>query len=214
MKIIGFSSGGIGHEGNTDRIVQAIMAESGHEYEFVKLSDLRYSGCKGCVQLCAQPQVCLYEDDLLPYYQKIKEADAVVIGSPVYFRNINGDCNSFIERFFGYRHVDSAVKGKPFIAVVCGHDSIEGGAEYMQWFLQRFGVKLLDTVRYVSQSPPCLSCGRHYECRIGGLYRVRGEAALTLVIEPEHFRRWEDDPLTMEAVAAAAEKLRNLETIE
>ena len=39
---------------------------------------MNYSGCKGCVHLCAKPQVCLLEDDLLPYYQKIKKADAVV----------------------------------------------------------------------------------------------------------------------------------------
>ncbi len=210
MKVIGFSSGGIGHEGNTDRMVETIMAGSGHEYEFVKLSELNYSGCKGCVQLCAKPQVCLFEDDLLPYYQKIKEADAVVIGSPVYFRSINANCFSFLERFFGYRHVNSAIQNKPFILVVCGHDKIEAGVDYLQWFLQRFGVKVLDIVRYISQSPPCLSCGRHQECRIGGLYQVRGEAALSLVIEPELFRRWEDDLATTEAVAAAAGKLKDL----
>ena len=210
MKVIGFSSGGIGHEGNTDRLVKAIMAGSRLEYEFVKLSDLNYSGCKGCVQLCAKRQVCLREDDLLPYYQKIKEADAVVIGSPVYFRNINADCYSFLERFFGYRHVNSAIHNKPFALVVCGHDKIEAGADYLQWFLQRFGVKILDTVRYISKSPPCLSCGRHQECRIGGLYQARGEAALSLLIEPWLFQRWEDDPIAIEAVEAAAGKLRNL----
>lgn len=210
MKIIGFSSGGIGHESNTDRIVKAIMVQSGHEYEFVKLSELNYSGCKGCVQLCAKPQVCLYEDDLLPYYQKIKEADAVVVGSPVYFRNINGDCYSFLERFFGYRHVKSAIRDKPFTGVVCGHDKIEAASDYVQWFLQRFGVKVLDIVRYISKSPPCLSCGRHQECRIGGLFQVRGEAALSLAIEPELFRRWEDDPVAAAAVEAAAAKLSNL----
>ncbi len=210
MKVIGFSSGGTGHEGNTDRLVKAIIAGSGLEFEFVKLSDLSYSGCKGCVQLCARRQVCLREDDLLPYYQKIKDADAVVIGSPVYFRNINGDCYSFLERFFGYRHVNSAIKDKPFALVVCGQDKIEAGVDYLQWFLQRFGVKILDTVRYISKSPPCLSCGRHQECRIGGLYQVRGKAALSLVIEPGLFRRWEDDPSAVEAVEAAAGKLRDL----
>ena len=210
MKVIGFSSGGIGHEGNTDRLVKAIMAGSGLEYEFVKLSDLNYSGCKGCVQLCAKRQVCLREDDLLPYYQKIKEADAVVVGSPVYFRNINADCYSFLERFFGYRHVNSAIQKKPFVLVICGHDKIDAAVDYLQWFVQRFGVTILDTVRYISKSPPCLSCGRHQECRIGGLYQTRGEAALALTIEPGFFQRWEDDPTAAEAVNAAAGKLRTL----
>ena len=80
--IIGFSAGATGCDSNVDRMVKAIMDKSGLESEFVKLTDLTYSGCKGCVQLCAKHQVCKLEDDLLPYYEKIKEADAVVVGSP------------------------------------------------------------------------------------------------------------------------------------
>ena len=83
MKVIGFSAGSVGREGNVDRIVKAVLQKSGHEVEFVKLADLSYSGCKGCVQLCARPQVCRLEDDAQPYYQKVKEADAVVIGTPI-----------------------------------------------------------------------------------------------------------------------------------
>ena len=105
MKILGFSSGGIGHEGNVDRVVKAIIKRSKGEGEFVKLTELNYSGCKGCVQLCAKPQVCLLDDDLLPYYQKIKDADAVVVGTPVHFDTLNGAMVSFIERFFGYERV-------------------------------------------------------------------------------------------------------------
>jgi len=43
------------------------------------------------------------------------------------------------------------------------------------------------------------------------LYQVRGEAAFSLVIEPELFRRWEDDPATTEAVTAATGRLRDLD---
>jgi len=66
----------------------SILEKSGHEGEFVKLADLNYSGCKGCVRLCAGPQVCRLEDDAQPYYQNVKEADAVVIGTPVYFDTV------------------------------------------------------------------------------------------------------------------------------
>ena len=56
MKVIGFSAGSVGREGNIDRMVKAILEKTGHEVEFIKLTDLDYSGCKGCVQLCAKPQ--------------------------------------------------------------------------------------------------------------------------------------------------------------
>ena len=69
MKVIGFSAGSAGREGNVDRMVKAILERSGHDVEFVKLTDLNFSGCKGCVQLCARPQVCKLEDDAQPYYE-------------------------------------------------------------------------------------------------------------------------------------------------
>ena len=89
VKIIGFSSGAVGRESNVDRMVKAIMEKSGYESEFIKFTDLNYSACKSCVWLCAGPQVCLLEDDLLPYFQKVKEADAIVLGSPIHFGTVN-----------------------------------------------------------------------------------------------------------------------------
>jgi len=209
MKVIGFSSGGVGREVNVDRMVKTIMDKSSHETEFVKLTDLNYSGCKGCVQLCAKPQVCRLEDDLFPYYQKIKEADAVVVGSPVYFGNINAAALAFIERFFGYRHVSVAISRKPFVLVLSG-GQLGDAADQFRQRLRPFGVKILDVVQYRSGIPPCFSCGRHQECSIGGLYNAQGEAAHSMTIKPEFFHRWEDRPEAVAAVEAAATKLSNL----
>jgi len=211
MNIIGISSGGTGRLGNVDRMVQALLYKSGHDSEFVKLSGLNYSACKGCVQLCAKPQVCMLEDDAQPYYQKIKDADAVVLGSPLYFGMVNAAMLSFVERFFGYRHVSIAIQGKPFVlAVGGGGRDPDAAVERFHQILRPFGVKVLDVVKYSSNIPPCFSCGRHQECSIGGLYGAVGKAAHTLDIQPEFFRRWEDWMPVVEAVEAAAEKLRNL----
>ena len=211
MKTIGFSSGGTGRMGNVDRMVQVILEKSGHETEFVKLTDLNYSACKGCVQLCAKPQVCMLEDDAQPYYQKIKDADAVVLGSPIYFGSVNASMLSFLERFFGYRHVTVAIAKKPFVLVLGGGGrNLDTAEERFRGVLQSFGVNVLDVVKYSSDIPPCLSCGRHKECTIGGLYGAIGKAAHTLEIQPEFFHRWEDRLLVAEAVDAASKKLRNL----
>ena len=210
MKIIGFSSGVTRPDGNIDRMVKAILAKSGHESEFVKLTDLAFSGCKGCVQLCAMPQVCRLPDDATPYYQKIKDADAVVLGSPVYAGSVNTIALSFIERFFGYRHVNLALKNKPFTLVVGGFRMIEPAVEQLQQKLMLYGIRILNTVKYISGVPPCFSCGRHRECSIGGLYRAMGEAAHSLTITPELFKKWEDEPGIVTAIEAAAGKLKNL----
>lgn len=193
-----------------DRMVKAILDKSGHDVEFIKLADLTYSGCKGCVHLCARPQVCNLEDDAQPYYQKIKEADAVVVGAPVYFDALNGMAVSFVERFFGYRHVDIPIAGKPFVAVVAGGMTVDSTAEQLNKMLGAFEVDILDTVKFQSRIPPCFRCGRHKECEIGGLYQMLGDAAKELAITPEMFTKWEDDAETAAAIDAAAEKLKNL----
>ena len=210
MKIIGFSSGGVGHESNVDGIVKAIMDKSGLESEFVKLTDLTYSGCKGCVQLCAVPQVCRLQDDLFPYYQKIKEADAVVLGTPVYMKTYNAIMHSFIERFFGYRHVTFALQDKPFVSVVCGHRKTDTATEELHGDLSRYVVTIVDAVQFISKSPPCMMCGRHRECSIGGLYNVMGEAARTLTIPPDLFCKWQDNSETVIAIDSAVAKLKRL----
>jgi len=213
MKIIGFSAGSSDRgrrDGNVTRMVESIMSRSGHESEIVRLAEKEYSGCKGCVQKCAGPQVCRLEDDMTEYYQKIKEADAVVIGTPVYFDAVTGMAMSFVERFFGYRHVNVAISGKPFITVVTGGMTVESAVQQLNRTLGYFEVDILDTVTFQSQVPPCFRCGRHCECKIGGLYAMMGDAASDLKITPEMFGQWEDNADTAEAVDAAAAKLKAL----
>ena len=210
MNVIGFSAGAVGRESNVDRMVKAILEKTGCEYEFVKLTDLTYSGCKGCVQLCAKPRVCRLEDDLFPYYEKIKAADAVVVGSPVYFASVNATTFTFIERFFGYRHVKCAIAHKPFALAVAGGGSAENVKDQFERLLAPFEVEIVDTVVHRTNIAPCFSCGFHKACTIGGLYQAIGEAAHTLEITPEMFSAWEDQPETVAAVEAVAEKLRAL----
>ncbi len=212
MKVMGFSAGAIGHEGNIDRMVKAILDKSGHDTEFVKLAGLDYSACKGCVQLCAKPQVCMLKDDLFACYRKIKEADAIVLGSPVRFGTVSRLMLSFIDRFWGYRHVNIAIQDKPFILVLCHLFpwSIDGAMEDFRKALKSFRVDILDMITYLSNSPPCYTCGRHHECRIGGLYRLQGEAGMSLNITPELFCRWEDDPETVSKIEEAVITLQAL----
>lgn len=211
MNVIGFSSGAAGRMGNVDRMVQAILDKSGGEHEFVKLADLDYTACRGCVDLCSQPQACQLDDDLLPYYEKIKDADAVVLGSPLYFGTVNAGMLSFVERFFGYRHVDIPIAKKPFVLVLGGGGrDLESAEQSFRQRLRPFGVEVIDVVKYTSGIPPCFVCGRHKECSIGGLYGAVGKAAHTMEITPEMFHRWEDRLIVAEAVDGAAAKLGDL----
>jgi multimeric flavodoxin WrbA len=166
-------------------MVKAIMEKSGYESEFVKLTDLNYSACKGCVWLCAKQEVCKLDDDLFPYYQKVKEADAVVLGSPVHGRIISATMSAFISRLWGFRHVNFAIENKPFVLAICSMGTRpDTSEEDLRSVLSRFNVKILDVVKYSSRTPPCYRCGRLQECSIGGGYRLWGDKAYTLTITP------------------------------
>ena len=211
MKIIGFSAGVVGCDSNTDRMVKAIMAKSDYDSEFVKLNDFDYSACKGCVWLCAGPEVCQLEDDLLPNYQKVKEADAVVLGSPVHHGTVSASMLAFISRLWGFRHVRFAIKDKPFVLILCGIGRWQDTAEEdFRKALRPYRVRIVDVVRYSSGIPPCYRCRRHQECLIGGAYRIWDDKARTLVITPELFCRWEDDTEAMAKVEATTEKIINI----
>lgn len=216
MKIIGFSSGVTGRNSNVDRMVKAIMEKSGYEAEFVKLTDLNYSACKGCSWLCAKPQQCMLEDDLLPFFEKVKKADAVVLGSAIQMNTVNATMLSFLSRFFGFRHITIAIKNKPFVLALCGLGGLRGKeqltAEHdFKRVLMPYQVNIIDTVTFRSKIPPCFSCGCHQECRIGGAYKIWGEKAHTMELTQKLFRQWEDDIDTKTHIDEAAKKLKSFQ---
>ena len=52
---------------------------------------------------------CNPNDDLKPLLQKIEEADALILGSPIYFGNLTGEMRSFLERLlFQYLTYDKS----------------------------------------------------------------------------------------------------------
>lgn len=78
-------------------------AAKGAQTELVHLYDLNYTGCTSCFdcKLIGGKSYgkCAAKDDLTAVLVKIEQADAIVLGSPVYFGSITGQMRSFLERF-------------------------------------------------------------------------------------------------------------------
>lgn len=74
----------------------------GAQTEIINLYDLSYKGCISCFacKLAGGKSYgkCALQDDLTPVFEKIKQADALVLGSPVYLSNVTGVLRSFLER--------------------------------------------------------------------------------------------------------------------
>jgi multimeric flavodoxin WrbA len=78
------------------------MSVPGASGEFVWLYDLDFRGCVGChsCKLLDERKFarCAMEDGLTPVLEKAVDADAILIGSPIYFGDVTGETRSFLER--------------------------------------------------------------------------------------------------------------------
>lgn len=90
---------------NTAKLLKEAQkgAESaGAETEYFNLYDLNFKGCLSCFACKRKGNttncVCAIKDDLRPVLEKCIEADAIIMGSPVYFSYPTGEFRSFLER--------------------------------------------------------------------------------------------------------------------
>ena len=105
MKKIIAINGSPRKNGNTAILLNKALegaAEAGAETELINLYDLSYKGCISCFACKRQGGKsygkCICADDLLPVLKKIEQADALILGSPIYFGTVTGEMRSFMER--------------------------------------------------------------------------------------------------------------------
>jgi multimeric flavodoxin WrbA len=93
------------HDGNSTTIANRFIETAGglgaHIRAF-ELNRLSYRGCQGCCACKTKLDSCALKDDLTEVLEAIKEADALVLSSPVYFSDIPGQVKSFIDRTYSY----------------------------------------------------------------------------------------------------------------
>ncbi|MDR0778854.1 MAG: flavodoxin family protein [Methanomassiliicoccaceae archaeon] len=114
--------------GNSAEILKTIAenVKKGYECEIIDLGKLNISHCRGCMS-CKKTQKCCIEDGMTALYEKIQNADAIAIATPVYFAAETGLLKNFIDRL--YALMDRGAKGyevrsgrpkKGIIAITCG----------------------------------------------------------------------------------------------
>ncbi len=104
MKIMAFN-GSPRKKWNTATLLEKALegaASQGAESELIHLYDLHYQGCISCFACKTRGGKsygrCAVKDDLAPLLEKVAQADALLLGSPVYFGNVTGEMRSFLER--------------------------------------------------------------------------------------------------------------------
>ena len=89
--------------GNTEILLRKILeplAAAGHKTDYVQVGGTRIRGCTAC-GACGRlkNKRCVIEDDIFNLaFAKMLEADAIVIGSPVYFADVTAETKALIDR--------------------------------------------------------------------------------------------------------------------
>ncbi|AGF80033.1 multimeric flavodoxin WrbA [Desulfocapsa sulfexigens DSM 10523] len=102
MKVVAFS-GSARKNGNTALLLRTALAEleaEGIETELVQLAGTEINGCIACYQ-CFQKKDgrCAVEKDCInDCLEKMKGADAILLGSPTYFADVSTEMKALMDR--------------------------------------------------------------------------------------------------------------------
>lgn len=86
-----------------------IFNAEGIETEIIHVGNKDVRGCVCCFH-CKQHGKCVFDDIVNETAAKFKDADGLVIGSPVYYASANGTLMSFVQRLFYSTSFDKTMK--------------------------------------------------------------------------------------------------------
>lgn len=98
MKVLGVC--GSPRVGNTEHYINVVLEElkkRDFDIEFVRLRDKSISQCEGCYG-CIKNKKCIIEDDFQGIFNKMIEADGLIVGSPVYNGSVTPRLKALLDR--------------------------------------------------------------------------------------------------------------------
>ena len=89
--------------------MERVFQENGVETENILLGKKAVRGCVAC-ETCRKNGKCVFDDIVNELAEKFREADGLVIGSPVYYGSANGTLMSALQRLFYSTPFDKSLK--------------------------------------------------------------------------------------------------------
>ena len=138
MKIL-VLNGSPRRDGNTSAMVNAFTEgarESGHEVNVIDVCQKKIGGCLACEYCHTKGNgTCIQKDDMQNVYPLLKEAEMIVLASPIYYHSFTGQIQCAINRIYA---LDKPKKLKKAALIMSsGSNHVYCGAiyEYQNSFL-------------------------------------------------------------------------------
>ena len=102
MKVVAFN-GSPRKNGNTSILIKYVLAElksEGIDTEIIQVGKQPVRGCKACYKCFKNKNFrCTIDEDIInDCIMKMKDADGIILGSPVYFADITPELKALIDR--------------------------------------------------------------------------------------------------------------------
>lgn len=100
MKVIGINASPRGKKSSTLRLTNAVLAgakEEGAETELIDLYTLKIGYCTGCVA-CYVTGECPLNDDFADVFEKLMDAQGIVLGAPNYVDSVPAPMKALFDR--------------------------------------------------------------------------------------------------------------------
>ncbi len=103
------------------------------------LSELTIKPCRACDN-CRKNAICVIDDDMNSIYNAFKWCDAIIVSSPVYYRNISSQLLAVLDRHYAV-DIERPLEGKVGGAIAIGRGTGRGQAitinAIYNWMLSR-----------------------------------------------------------------------------
>ncbi|MFH2028161.1 MAG: NAD(P)H-dependent oxidoreductase [Nanoarchaeota archaeon] len=131
MKILAIN--GSPRKGNTRFILDRLLDHS----DIIDLKDKDIDFCDGSDECSTKTGKCKIADDMVDVYDRLEEAEVIVLASPCYFYNVSALMKNFMDRCNVY-YFNKKLKGKKFYLIMVGghEESIKEGLKCMSNFVK------------------------------------------------------------------------------
>jgi len=172
-------AGSARREGNSTALLRRVLDSLSGEFtaELVFLADIDIRPCAGC-HSCEATGACRIQDGMTAIYEKLLEADAILLASPAYMGGIASRMQAFMERTWPLRKKQLA--GKLAGYIVTGRRQIGMATGLMGEYFTRLGVTGLPGVLgfafeagEVERDSEALAQAERLAADVGDLLRAR-----------------------------------------
>jgi multimeric flavodoxin WrbA len=170
MKIIGINASPKGDKSQTRRLVTGVLEgarQAGADVTFIDICSLDIAYCTACGTCYAKGE-CVHDDDYPLLFEKMMDADGIVLGSPNYINAVTAQLKTMLDRMADAIHCQS-FSGKYGCAVcTAGGSYSDEVADYMNMTLLHLGATTVGKVAVnVGADPNAIAVGEKQAKELG-----------------------------------------------